>query len=347
MRLIPPADPVAAEAARARLNALAKPPGSLGRLEELAVALAASQGKALPTADRPQVIVFAADHGVARAQRVSPYPPEVTALMVQTFASGRAAVSALARTAGAGLEVVELGVVSPLPLSLAPGVRVVRASVAPGTRDLSVEAAMSPGERDAAMGLGREAVARAVEDQVDVLALGEMGIGNTTSAAALAARLLGLPGAALAGPGTGLDADGVRHKAEVIQRGLDRGGPHDPLGALADLGGLEIAALVGAIVEAAALRVPVVLDGFIVSVAALVAVRLHPEVRAHLIPATRSAEPGHGLVLDALALSPPLLDWGLRLGEASAATLALPLCRAACAALRDMATWEEVLGGAR
>jgi nicotinate-nucleotide--dimethylbenzimidazole phosphoribosyltransferase len=204
---------------------------------------------------------------------------------------------------------------------------------------------MSPSERDAAMGLGREAVLRAVADNVDVLALGEMGIGNTTAAAALAARLLGRPGVDLAGPGTGLDAAGVSHKARVIQRGLDREGPQDPLGALADLGGLEIAALVGAILEAAARRVPVVLDGFIVSVAALVAVQLNPNVRAHLIPATRSAEPGHGVVLDALDLGPPLLDWGLRLGEGSAATLALPLCRAACAALRDMATLDEVLGG--
>lgn len=345
MHTIPAADDVAAEAARARLNQLAKPPGSLGRLEALAVALAASQGKALPTADRPQVIVFAADHGVARAQGVSPYPPEVTALMVQTFASGRAAVSALARVAGAGVEIVELGVSAPLPLNLAPGVRVVRASIAPGTRDLSVEPAMSPGERDAALGLGREAAQRAVADGVDILALGEMGIGNTTAAAAVAARLLGQPGAALAGPGTGLDAAGVSHKAHVIQRGLDRGGPADPLGALADLGGLEIAALVGAILEAAASRVPVLLDGFIVSVAALVAVRLEPNTRAHLIPATRSAEPGHGAVLDALGLAPPLLDWGLRLGEASAATLTLPLCRAACVTLRDMATLEEVLGG--
>ena len=342
---IPPADLISAEAARARLNLLAKPPGSLGRLEDLAVALAASQGRALPTADRPQIIVFAADHGVARAQAVSPYPPEVTALMVQTFASGRAAVSALARVAGAGLEVVELGVVQSLPLTIAPGVRVVRESIAPGTNDLSVQAAMSPGERDAAMGLGREAVLRAVADTVDVLALGEMGIGNTTAAAALAARLLGRRGAELAGPGTGLDAAGVSHKAAVIQRGLDRNGPGDPLGALADLGGLEIAALVGGILEAAARRVPVVLDGFIVSVAALVAVRLNPNVRAHLIPATRSAEPGHGVVLDALGLGPPLLDWGLRLGEGSAAALTLPLCRAACAALRDMATLEEVLGG--
>ena len=342
---IPPADLISAEAARARLNLLAKPPGSLGRLEDLAVALAASQGRALPTADRPQIIVFAADHGVARAQGVSPYPTEVTALMVQTFASGRAAVSALARVAGAGLEVVELGVVRSLPLTIAPGVRVVRESIAPGTNDLSVQAAMSPGERDAAMGLGREAVLRAVADTVDVLALGEMGIGNTTAAAALAARLLGRRGAELAGPGTGLDAAGVSHKALVIQRGLDRDGPGDPLGALADLGGLEIAALVGGILEAASRRVPVVLDGFIVSVAALVAVRLNPNVRAHLIPATRSAEPGHGVVLDALGLGPPLLDWGLRLGEGSAAALTLPLCRAACAALRDMATLEEVLGG--
>lgn len=328
---------------RAHLDALAKPPGSLGRLEELAVRLARAQRRHPPTAARPRVIVFAADHGVV-AQQVSPYPQAVTALMVRTFAEGRAAVAVLARQAGAELEVVDVGVASPLPVDPRPGVRVWRAAVAPGTRDLSQGPAMDAAERDAAWAAGAQAAERAAGEGVDLLALGEMGIGNTTAAAALGARLLGQPAAALVGPGTGLDPAGVAHKARVVQGALDRGGPTDPLGALADLGGLELAALAGCMDRAAALGLPVLLDGFICSVAALVAVRARPAVAAALIPTTRSAEPGHGAVLDALALGAPLLDWGLRLGEASAAALALPLCRAACAVVVEMATLAEVLG---
>lgn len=343
--LVPSFDTVAAAACAARIDALAKPPGSLGRLEALAAQVAGVQGRATPTASRPRVIVFAADHGVARAEAVTPYPPEVTGAMVATFARGTAAVAVLARAAGADLEVVDVGVAGLGEVTPVAGVRVVRAPVGPGTANLAVAAAMSAEDCVAALAAGKAAVDRAAADGADLLALGEMGIGNTTAAAALAARLLGRPAVELVGPGTGLDAAGVGRKAAVVQRALDRGGPADPLGALADLGGYEIAALTGALLQAGVRRIPVLLDGFIVGAAALVAVRLAPELRRHWIPASRSAEPGHAAILADLDLGPPLLDWGLRLGEASAATLALPLVVAATRIPAQMATLASVLGG--
>ncbi len=336
------------DALRAHLDALAKPPGSLGQLEALALRLAAAQRTDRPTAQAPRVLVFAGDHGVARAQAVSPYPSDVTKVMVATFAAGRAAVSSLARTAGASLEVVDVGVCGPPPpQASAPGVSVVPARVADGTADLSTTAAMTEDQCAAAQAAGAAAVDRAKADGIDVLAVGEMGIGNTTAASALAARLLKRPAVDLVGPGTGLDPEGVRKKAAVVQQALDRGGPRAPIAALADLGGLELAALVGCIHRADALDLPVVLDGFIVGAAALAAVQARPAARRVLVPATHSAEPGHRRILDALDLGPALLDLDLRLGEASGATLALPLLRAACALPREMATLAEVLGQAQ
>ena len=337
--------PDPAQQTRARLDALAKPPGSLGRLEDIAIFLAGAQRCFPPSAVSPRVVVFAGDHGVAREEGVSPYPPEVTGAMVVTFAAGKAAVAVLARQAGADLEVVQVGVVPVLDLKPVPGVRVFDRNVARGTANLAAGPAMSAEQRDAALAVGAEAVERALNEGVDLLCLGEMGIGNTTPAAAIAARLLGRPAAELVGPGTGLDAEGVAHKAAVVQRALDRGGPADPLGALADLGGYELAALVGAMLRAEEGDLPVLLDGFIVGAAALVAVGLRPGVRRVLLPCTRSAEPGHRAVLEALDLGPPVLDLGLRLGEASGATAALPLVQAAAALVTDMALLEDVLAG--
>lgn len=337
--------PTAPEQTRIALDALAKPPGSLGRLEELAIWLSAAQRRSPPTVAQPRVIVFAGDHGVARARGVSPYPPEVTAAMVRTFAAGRAAVAVLSRRAGASLEVVDVGVAVPVEVTPVDGVSVVSAKIAAGTADLSAGPAMTADQCAAALAVGRAAVARAHTRGADLLCLGEMGIGNTTPASAISARLLGRRAVELVGPGTGLDAAGVRHKAAVVQEALDRVGPTDPLGVLADLGGLELAALVGAMLEAEVRDLPVLLDGFIVSASALVAVQLEPAVRRVLFPATRSAEPGHGLVLDGLDLPPPLLDFGLRLGEASAATTALPLAQAAADLVAGMATLDEVLSG--
>jgi nicotinate-nucleotide--dimethylbenzimidazole phosphoribosyltransferase len=340
---MPFSDAAAADCA-ARLDALAKPPGSLGGLERLAIRMAGCQGRPLPTCAHPRVIVFAGDHGVT-VESVSPYPSAVTVAMVHTFASGRAAVCALARAAGADLEVVDVGVAGLGPVESGPGVRVVRANVRAGTRNLAETAAMTPAERDAAVDAGRAAVDRAAADGVDVLALGEMGIGNTTPAAALTVALCGVSAAAAVGPGTGLDAEGVRHKAAVVARAIARGGPRDPLGALADLGGLEIAAMAGAMWRASEVGIPVLVDGFICTAAARVAVAAWPACTPYLIPATQSTEPGQVALLEALE-GPALLDLGLRLGEASGATLALPLARAACAVTSEMATLAEVLGGA-
>ncbi len=337
----------AAQAARTRFDALAKPPGSLARLESLGVWLAGCQGAARPTAERPRVLVFAGDHGVAWGESVSPYPPQVTVAMVHTFAAGRAAVTVLARQARATLEVVDAGVkdLGEVPVQ-ADGVRFVSASAGPGTANLAIGPAMDADQLALARQAGREAADRAASDGVDVLALGEMGIGNTTAASAVAARLLGRPAVDLVGPGTGLDPAGVSHKATVIQRALDRNGPTEPWEVMADLGGFELAALAECMIRATEHSIPVVLDGFIVGAAALVAVRARPEVASNLLPATASAEPGHHRVLEALGAGEAVLNMGLRLGEASGAALVLPMLRSSCALMNEMATLEEVLAGA-
>jgi nicotinate-nucleotide--dimethylbenzimidazole phosphoribosyltransferase len=327
----------------ARWDSLAKPPGSLGRLEELVAQLAAVQGGP-PRLQHPRVIVFAADHGVT-AQGVSPYPSAVTQAMVRCFARGRAAVAVLARQAGASLEVIDAGVQG-LAEDIAPieGVCLIRAPVRPGSADLSLGPAMSELELEQALDLGRQAAARAAAEGVDCIALGEMGIGNSTAAAALAAALLGRRAEELVGPGTGMRGEGLQRKIDLVQRALDRVGPATPRRVLAELGGLEIAAMAGLLHGAAPLRVPVLVDGFIASAAALAAVALWPELRPGLILATRSAEPGHQHILAALDAR-PYLDLGLRLGEASGAALLLGPLRAAVALHEQMATLEEVLGG--
>ncbi len=331
--------------ARARLDSLAKPPGALAQLEELAVWLAGAQHLDMPVVQAPRVVVFAADHGVV-ARGVSPFPQAVTQAMVHTFASGSAAVAVLARQAGATLEVVDVGVRGLGEVHSVEGVNVVRAPVSDGTADLSTSPAMSPEQLSKALQAGADAAERADQAGVDLLAIGEMGIGNTTAASALAARLLGRPAAGLVGPGTGLDAPGVSRKVRVVQEALDRGGDSSPLGALADLGGFELAAMVGCMVRAAQLQMPVLLDGFIVGSAALAAVRLCPGLAGYLMPATASAEPGHVAVLDGIGAGPALLKLGLRLGEASGAALAIPLAKSACAVMAEMATLADVLAAA-
>lgn len=339
---VPPLDQTAAAAAADRLDRLTKPPGSLGRLEALAIQLAAIRGGLVTDVTHPSVVVFAGDHGVTR-QGVSPYPSDVTRQMVANFLAGGAAVSVLARAAEAELVVVDVGVAgAPIEAPASDAARLIRARVASGTRDLSTEPAMTPGETAAAVGVGRRVVAELAESGTDLLAVGEMGIGNTTAASAIVAALTGRPAIEVTGRGTGLDDAGVRRKAGLIEVALVRHGlsPQDPLSTLAALGGLEIAALVGAILEAASRRVPVVLDGFITGAAALVAAGLEPELPGHLIAAHRSAEPGHRIALDALGLE-PLLDLDLRLGEGSGAALAIPLVRAAARILGEMATFDE------
>ncbi|MGZ9667189.1 nicotinate-nucleotide--dimethylbenzimidazole phosphoribosyltransferase [Pseudomonas sp. GNP014] len=335
-----PCKPVNAEVvaqAAARQQQLTKPAGSLGRLETVAVQLAGLQGQVKPTLKQIWIAIFAGDHGVV-AEGVSAFPQEVTGQMLLNFVSGGAAISVLARQLGAQLEVVDLGTVTP-SLNL-PGV--LHLNVGPGTANFVKDAAMTPAQGELALQAGRDSVLRAKAVGTQLFIGGEMGIGNTTAASALACALLDCPVAHLTGPGTGLNAEGVSHKAQVIERALalhaaQRG---DALQTLFNLGGFEIAALVGAYLAAAQEGVAVLVDGFICTVAALVAVRLNPACREWLLFGHRGAEPGHRHVLETLGAE-PLLELGLRLGEGSGAALAVPLLRLACDLHGQMATFAE------
>lgn len=311
------------------------PAGALGRLGELAIRLAEIQGTLEPRVDRARLLLFAADHGVTAAG-VSAYPREVTREMLRNFAAGGAASSVMARSLAVEVEVVDVGVDID-PREVPPGIVV--AKTRRGSRRLDLAPAMSPSERDAAFAAGVAAVARA--GAVDLIAVGEMGIGNTTVAAALLAALTGSAVDDCVGRGTGVDDQGLARKREVVQRALARvAGVEDPGRLLAEIGGFDIAAMVGAMIAAAAGDRIVVVDGFIASVAALVATRIDPDVPARLIFAHRSAEAGHGRCLDALGAE-PLLDLGMRLGEGTGALLAVPLLRSAAAVMREMATFES------
>jgi nicotinate-nucleotide--dimethylbenzimidazole phosphoribosyltransferase len=330
-------DPDGARAARvrARLDDLAKPRGSLGRVEELAVRLACIQGTDHPTAERAAVLVFAGDHGVV-AEGVSAYRADVTARLCYNMVAGGGVVNALAREHGARVVVVDAGVDH--DFGAATGIS--HRKVGRATRNLAGEDAMTRDEAARALLAGAAAVAELGE--VDVLALGEVGIGNTTAAAALLALLTGAPAEEVVGAGTGIGSGALRRKTEAVRRAVARceGREMDTLGRLASVGGFEIAALAGAVLAAAARRIPVVLDGFITGAAALAAAELAPGVVDHLVASHRSAERGHALALERLGLR-PLLELELRLGEGSGAVLALPLVRAACAVLRDVRTFRE------
>lgn len=332
-----PLDHVARAKAEARQRQLTKPAGSLGRLEALAVHLAALQGRERPTLERPWIAIFAGDHGVV-AEGVSAYPQAVTGQMLANFVAGGAAIGVLARELDAALEVIDLGTAVPLPPL--PGVR--HLQVGAGTRNFLHEPAMTRAQVLACLEAGRDSLLRARAQGCELFIGGEMGIGNTTAAAALACWLLDCPPAGLAGPGTGLDGAGVARKARVIEAALALHRPRigDALQALERLGGFEIAALVGAYLAAAQQGVVVLVDGFICGVAALLAVRLNPACRDWLLFAHRGAEPGHARVLWALAAE-PLLELGLRLGEGSGAALAVPLLRMACSLHGRMATFAE------
>ncbi|MBV7572142.1 nicotinate-nucleotide--dimethylbenzimidazole phosphoribosyltransferase [Pseudomonas sp. PDM32] len=332
-----PVDTQALEQALARQQQLTKPAGSLGQLESVAVQLAGLQGRVKPSLEQVWIAIFAGDHGVV-AEGVSAYPQEVTGQMLLNFVSGGAAISVLARQLGASLEVVDLGTVTP-SLNL-PGVR--HLNVGPGTANFVQGPAMTEAQGQLALQAGRDSVQRAIASGAQLFIGGEMGIGNTTAASALACTLLDCPVGHLTGPGTGLNAEGVRHKARVIERALALHGAQrgDALQTLFNLGGFEIAALVGAYLACAQEGVAVLVDGFICSVAALVAVRLNPECRQWLLFGHRGAEPGHRHVLETLDAQ-PLLDLGLRLGEGSGAALAVPLLRLACDLHGQMATFAE------
>ncbi len=332
-----PIDALAADAARRRQEQLTKPRGSLGRLEEIAIRLAGLQGTSTPSPDPVQILLFAADHGVA-AEGVSAYPQTVTVQMVRNIAAGGAAISVLARVLDARIEILDLGTAEdPGPI---PGVRSER--IGPGAGNIAQGPAMSDVQLVTAMNVGRAAAARAVDSGARLLIGGEMGIANTTAATALACALLDLPADELVGPGTGLDAEGVARKADVIATALalHAGPDRSPLHLLGRLGGFELAAITGAFITAAQRGLPVLVDGFIVTAAAIAAVRIQPEVLDWMLFAHGSAEPGHRRMLEALDAD-PLLDLDLRLGEGSGAAVAVPILRLACALHQQMATFGE------
>jgi nicotinate-nucleotide--dimethylbenzimidazole phosphoribosyltransferase len=315
---------------------LTKPPGSLGTLEALAVRLAGMQHVVTPTLQSVWISVFAGDHGVA-AEGVSAFPQVVTGEMIRNFANGGAAISVLARSLGAMLEVVNLGTVND-PGEL-PNVR--RAIIAPQTGNFCEGPAMSAVQLELALRAGLESAQAAQAAGARLFIGGEMGIANTTSAAALACGLLGELPDALAGAGTGLDAKGIQHKAAVIERALAfHPADGDALAWLGRVGGFEIAALCGAYIGAAQCGIPVLVDGFITTAAALAAVRINPSCRAWMFFAHRSRERGHARLLAVLEAD-PLLDLGLRLGEGSGAAAAVPLLRLACDLHSRMATFAQ------
>ncbi len=324
-------------AALERQNRLTKPQGSLGRMEELAIHLAGHQRTERPVLNRVAIIIFAADHGIA-AEGVSAFPSEVTGQMLANYVGGGAAISVLARSLGAPLIVVDVGTCSEREIP-----QVVHRKIARGTMNFAHGRAMRPEQVEDALGAGAATV-ETMEFRAQPLVLGEMGIGNTTSAAAVAAALLGRAPADLVGAGTGVDGATIDRKAALIEAALTRAGcASRAIGAteaLSLVGGFEIAALAGGMVRAAQLGISVLVDGFIASVAALCAVDLNPEVRSWLIFAHRSHERGHKIVLDELQAK-PLLDLGMRLGEGSGAALAVPLLRLACDLHNQMATFEE------
>jgi nicotinate-nucleotide--dimethylbenzimidazole phosphoribosyltransferase len=317
---------------------LTKPPGSLGRLEEISVQLAGIAATCpAPVPGKKSVLVFAGDHGVC-AQGVSAYPSEVTPQMVYNFLRGGAAINVLARQAGANVVIVDAGVAA----DMEPCEGLVSANIAPGTADISVGPAMSREQARAALELGARVAREAIADGADLLACGDMGIGNTTPSAALTAVITGHSPAEVTGPGTGIDADKVRHKIEVIEGAIavNQADAADGLDLLAKLGGFEIGAIAGAMLAAAAARVPMVVDGFISTAGALLACVLAPGVKPYLIAGHRSQEPGHDFALAHLGLQ-PLLDLRLRLGEGTGAVLAFALVEAAARTLAEMATFAE------
>jgi nicotinate-nucleotide--dimethylbenzimidazole phosphoribosyltransferase len=335
---IPPIDPIATEQAETRQNNLTKPAQSLGRLEDISSQLAGMKADPLPKVARKAVIVMAADHGVA-LEGVSAYPPEVTSQMVLNFLHGGAAINVLARQVGASVTIVDIGVAAEFDLAL-PGL--VRRKVANGTRNMLKGPAMTQAEAEKALSAGMEVLAQVAIDGLDLVATGDMGIGNTTPSSAIVAVMTGLPVASVTGRGTGVDDAGLAHKVRVIEQAiaLNQPDPTDALDVLCKVGGFEIAGLAGVMIAAAARRIPVVVDGFISTAAALIAVGLMPDVRNYLFSAHQSVEIGHQAMLKHLGLT-PLLNLNLRLGEGTGAALAFHLIEASALILREMATFAE------
>lgn len=324
---------------RPHLDAQARPPGSLGQIEDLAVRLALIQQTMTPRVEAVTLLVFAGDHGLTQ-DRVSAYPSEITQAMVATLLAGRASANAFARAVGAEVRIVDAGV----DADLTPHLLLIDAKVARGTRNAAREPAMTLDEVELALARGAAQAKAALDRGADVLALGEMGIGNSASAALLMHRLAPAPLEECVGVGTGHDAAGLAHKLAVLNRASQRSDASEPLEVLRQFGGLEIAMMAGAIHGAADRSAPVIVDGFICTAAALAAVRMRPETREVCLFAHRSAEQGHERMLKAMQAE-PLLNMGLRLGEGTGALLAAPLLRAAAALLSDVASLDDVMAG--
>lgn len=336
---IAPLDRGQESALRSGLDAKAKPPGALGRVEDLAVRLALIAGRPDPVAGRAILLVFAGDHGLNQAG-VSAYPSEVTAAMVATLLAGKASANAFARAVGAEVRVVDAGVAA----DLAAHPALVAAKVRKGTRNAAAEPALTAAEVIQALERGAAIARRSLDEGFDVLVTGEMGIGNSAAAALLLHRLGPAPLSDCIGVGAGHDAAGLARKQAALEQAAARSATTDPMEVLAQFGGLEIIMMAGAILGAASMRRPVLVDGFICGAAALAAVRLAPAAGDYCIFAHRSAERGHALMLRVLGAE-PLLDLSLRLGEGTGALLALPTIRAAAALLNEVASLEDVLAG--
>lgn len=333
---IRPLDPVASQKMRERLDSLTKPRGSLGLLEDLAVQLAGITGGTFLPNSKKKIVIMAADHGVTD-EGVSAYPQEVTRQMVENFIQGGAAINVFSRLCGAGVRIVDIGMAGDAGIQGVSAVKVRR-----GTENFARKKAMSLEEVEKAIMIGVGIAREEVRGGVALLATGEMGIGNTTAASAVMAALTGYPPASVVGRGTGLDDKELQHKITIVQKALSlhKPNPSDPFDVLSKVGGLEIAGLVGLIIGAAAEKCPVIIDGFISSVAALTAVKLNRRVLNYLIPSHLSQEPGHGLLLEYLELK-PYLHLNMRLGEGTGAVLAMALVEASARIPVEMATFDE------
>ena len=312
-----------------------KPPGSLGELESLALQLGLIQNTLTPAVDKPKAFIFGADHGVCD-EGVNPFPQAVTEQMLANFASGGAAMSVFCRTNAIPLEIVNMGIVNPQ----ATWPNVSHCAIAAGTQNLAKNPAMTAEQCEAAIQVGHDLATRAVNQHHNLLMIGEMGIGNTTSASAILAALTGINAEQAVGPGTGANAEQQALKANVINTALSRFNDRDANTILREVGGFEIAAMVGVLLAAEQLKVAVMVDGFIATAAAMIADKLNPDCRPFWIFAHESAEPAHQMMLEALSAK-PMLQLGLRLGEGSGAALAYPIVKCAVAMLNDMATFAE------
>lgn len=334
---IPSLDRTSQPQMQAAVDGKAKPPRALGRIEELAVQLALIQNKPLPAVRRPQLLVFAGDHGLT-SSGVAAFPSAVTVSMVDTLLAGRASANAFARVVGAQVSVIDAGVAA----DLSDRQGLIHAKIAMGTQDASEHPAMDMDQAVSALLVGASIATQAIANGADLICLGEMGIGNSSAAALIIHRLSPAPLQSCVGPGAGHSPEGLAHKHKVLAKVAARTEATDPLDVLAQFGGYEIAMMAGALLACAKARVAVVIDGVICSAAALVALRLAPQAREYCIFAHASVEPGHKLIMDALQAK-PLLDLDMRVGEGTGALLAIPLLQAACALLSDVADLKDVL----